>query len=148
MSQRIKVQLLKLTATVPSRMSTDAAGYDLYACLVVPCVELRIREYSIIGTGIALEIPRGYEGQIRSRSGLAAKHGITVLNAPGTVDADYRGEVGVLLVNNGPYDYVIHDGDRIAQLVIAPIQGSWLEVVDELDTTERGDGGFGSTGIR
>ena len=105
-------------------------------------------ERKLIPTGLKLAIPQGYEGQVRPRSGLALKHGITTLNSPGTIDSDYRGEVKVLLVNLGSAPVVINSGDRIAQLVIAPVVQAELEEVDELDDTSRGDGGFGHTGVK
>ena len=99
-----------------------------------------------VATGLSVAIPQGYEIQVRPRSGLAFKHGITVPNTPGTIDSDYRGELKVLLINHGPEDFIIARGDRVAQLVVAPVtQGIWQEV-DQLDATERGEGGFGSTG--
>ncbi|MCH8554481.1 MAG: dUTP diphosphatase, partial [Schleiferiaceae bacterium] len=104
-------------------------------------------DYELVPTGLFLALPEGYEAQVRPRSGLAFKHGVTVLNSPGTIDADYRGEVGVLLINHGKVPFTVNDGERIAQLIIAEVkQISWNEVT-ELPTTERGSGGFGSTGI-
>ncbi|WNM70126.1 deoxyuridine 5'-triphosphate nucleotidohydrolase [Myxococcus phage Mx1] len=103
-------------------------------------------EYRAIGTGLAFSIPPGYEIQIRSRSGLALKYGVTVLNAPGTIDADYRGELKVILVNHGPSPFAVRHGDRIAQLVVAPVVQAVLEEAEDLDGTERGTNGFGSTG--
>jgi dUTP pyrophosphatase len=101
----------------------------------------------LVPTGFSLAIPRGFEGQIRPRSGLALRHGVTVLNAPGTVDSDYRGEVKVLLVNLGHEAFVVRPGDRIAQLVVAPVVRARFEVVEQLDDTDRGAGGYGSTGV-
>ena len=103
-------------------------------------------ERVIIPTGLFMELPVGYEAQVRPRSGLAAKHGLTVLNSPGTVDSDYRGEVKVILINHGPEAFVINRGDRIAQMVIAPVTQGILQETEELPDTERGEGGFGSTG--
>jgi dUTP pyrophosphatase len=129
----------------PARASSSSAGSDLRAALAAT-LTLRPGERALVPTGLALEIPPGWEGQVRPRSGLARDHGVTVLNAPGTIDADYRGEVGVLLVNLGAEPYSIERGERIAQIVFAPIaQASWREV-PRLETTERGTGGFGSTG--
>ena len=102
---------------------------------------------AMIGTGLFFEIPEGYEVQIRPRSGLAAKNGVTVLNTPGTIDSDYRGEIKVILINLGEKDFVINSGDRIAQMVIAPVTQASFEITDSLSDTERGAGGFGSTGV-
>jgi dUTP pyrophosphatase len=132
---------------LPAYETAQAAGMDLRAA--VPDDEpltLRPGSRFPVPTGLAFALPAGYEAQIRPRSGLAAKHGVTCLNTPGTVDADYRGEVKVILINLGEEDFTIRRGDRIAQLVIAPVtQARWSEVA-ELDATARGDGGFGSTG--
>jgi dUTP pyrophosphatase len=103
-------------------------------------------KYALVPTALTIALPPGYEAQVRPRSGLAAKHGITVLNSPGTIDADYRGEIGVLLINHGPADFTIKRGERIAQMVIAPVTHAELVVVAALSETERGSGGFGSTG--
>jgi dUTP pyrophosphatase len=134
---------------LPAYETAQAAGMDLRAA--VPDDEplvLRPGDRFPVPTGIAFALPEGFEGQVRPRSGLAAKHGITCLNAPGTVDADYRGEVKVILANLGEEDFTIRRGDRIAQLVIAPVvQAQWREA-DSLDETARGAGGFGSTGGR
>jgi dUTP pyrophosphatase len=127
-------------------MSADAAGLDLCAAIDAP-IELAPGARAAIGTGLALAIPRGWEGQVRPRSGLARKHGVTVVNAPGTIDADYRGEVTVLLINLGAEPFRIAPEDRIAQLVIAPVAQAILDVVDELPDTARGARGFGSTGV-
>ena len=118
---------------------------DLRAAVSEPVV-IRPMERVLIPTGLVLEIPEGYEGQIRPRSGLALEKGLTVLNAPGTIDADYRGEVKVLLVNLGDEEVTVRRGERIAQLVIVPVAKAKLEEVEEVGTTERGEGGFGSTG--
>jgi dUTP pyrophosphatase len=134
---------------LPAYETAQAAGMDLRAA--VPDGEplvLRPGDRFPVPTGLAFALPNGFEGQVRPRSGLAFKHGVTCLNSPGTVDADYRGEVKVILVNHGPEDFTIRRGDRIAQLVIAPVvQATWTEVAD-LDETVRGAGGFGSTGGR
>jgi dUTP pyrophosphatase len=137
-------------AVLPRYASAGAAGLDLCAALDVP-LTLRPRERARIPTGLIIAIPEGYEGQVRPRSGLAFKHGVTVLNAPGTIDADYRGELQVLLVHLGEEPVEIACGDRIAQLVVTPIaQAVVVRVrsVDALGDTERGAGGFGSTGAR
>jgi dUTP pyrophosphatase len=129
----------------PARQTADAAGFDLVAA-VVDDVVLAPGQRALVPTGIALALPAGTEGQIRPRSGLALKHGVTCLNAPGTIDADYRGEVKVLLINHGDADFVVHRGLRIAQLVVATLAPARLVAVDALDDTARGDNGFGSTG--
>ena len=130
---------------LPSYETLASAGMDLRANLGTPLI-LGPMERAIVPTGIFLELPLGYEAQVRPRSGLAAKKGITVLNAPGTVDADYRGEVGVILVNLSKEAFTVENGERIAQMVIAKHERAhWVEV-GELSTTERGAGGFGSTG--
>jgi dUTP pyrophosphatase len=139
------VKRLRPDAVVPQTMTAAAAGMDLAAAIDAP-VTLAPGARAAISTGLALAIPEGFEGQVRPRSGLASKAGVTVLNAPGTVDADFRGEVHVILVNLGQEPVTIEPGDRIAQLVIAPVTRAALEVVDELPATARGAGGFGSTG--
>ena len=141
----VRLRRLRADAIVPAYMSADAAGLDLAAALDA-AVTIEAGGSAAIGTGLAFELPRGFEGQVRPRSGLARKHGVTVLNAPGTIDADYRGEVVVLLVNHGPTAFVVEPGTRIAQLVVAPVVQAQLAVVDELSETARGGGGFGSTG--
>lgn len=141
----MKVTKLHNQTTLPEYQTQDAAGMDLHARLDEP-VTLGPLERQIIPTGIAISLPVGYEAQIRARSGLAIKHGITMVNGIGTVDADYRGEVGVLLVNLSNEPFVIEPDMRIAQMVIAQYQRIVWEVVDELDATERGEGGYGSTG--
>jgi dUTP pyrophosphatase len=132
---------------LPSYESSGAAGMDLRAAVAddAPLV-LKPGARDMVPTGLAFAVPAGFEAQVRPRSGLAAKAGITCLNTPGTIDSDYRGEVKVILINLGPEDFTIRRGDRIAQLVIAPVaQARWAEV-DDLDETSRGAGGFGSTG--
>ena len=131
---------------VPTYMTPGASGMDLYANVES---ELEIAPGGIesISTGIALEIPAGFEGQIRPRSGLAARNGVTVLNSPGTIDSDYRGIIRVILINHGDLPFKVCRGDRIAQLVIAPIAHGELVIADELKDTLRGQGGFGHTGI-
>jgi dUTP pyrophosphatase len=131
----------------PAAVSASSAGSDLRAAVEAP-VTLEPGGRLLVPTGLVVEIPPGWEGQVRPRSGLAAEHGVTVLNAPGTIDADYRGEVAVLLVNLGSRPLVLSRGDRIAQLVLAPVASvSWLEAA-ELTDSARGTGGFGSTGVR
>ena len=124
-----------------------SAGMDLRACVEVPST-LKPLQRAIVKTGLFIELPIGYEAQVRPRSGLAAKKGITVLNAPGTIDADYRGEIGVILVNLSNEDFTIEHGERIAQLVIAKHERADWEEVEELGETSRGAGGFGSTGTK
>ena len=141
----LRVRVLTEGATEPRYASDGAAGLDLSACLDAP-VSLAPRGRAMISTGIAVALPAGHEGQVRPRSGLAAKHGITVTNAPGTIDEDYRGEVKVLLVNLGDVPYTIEHGERIAQLVVAPVTRVAIRSVTTLEETDRGSGGFGSTG--
>ena len=132
---------------LPSYQSTHAAGLDVVAGVpeTVP-VELEPGARALIPTGFALEIPVGYEAQVRPRSGLAIKHGVTLLNTPGTIDADYRGELMVILINHGSEPFLVRRGDRIAQLVIGPVAQVAVVAVDALTDTDRGRGGFGSTG--
>lgn len=130
---------------LPQFETTHSAGMDLRALLDAP-VTLAPGARALIPTGIKMALPDGYEAQIRPRSGLAYKHGVTVLNSPGTIDADYRGDVGVLLVNLGAEPFVVEDGMRVAQMVVAQYSRFEWEPVVELTTTERGEGGFGSTG--
>ena len=130
---------------LPKRMSKDAAGFDLYANVKYNVI-IKKGERALVPTGISVALPFGYEAQVRPRSGLALKHGITVLNSPGTVDADYRGEVGAILANLGDDYYVVRRGDRIAQLVISKVEMVEFEEVDELPKSERAGGGYGSTG--
>ncbi|WP_069095912.1 dUTP diphosphatase [Methyloligella halotolerans] len=132
---------------LPAYQSEAAAGFDLLAAVAEgEDVQLRPGERQLIPAGFSMELPRGFEAQIRPRSGLAFKHGVTVLNSPGTIDADYRGEVKVLLINLGEEDFLIQRGERIAQMVIAPVTRARIAVVVELSETARGEGGFGSTG--
>lgn len=132
---------------LPAYATPQSAGMDLRANLDAP-VTLRPLERRLIGTGLHIALPEGYEAQVRPRSGLALKHGLTVLNAPGTIDADYRGEIGVVLINLSDSDFVINDGERIAQMVIARCEQARFDVVAELDETERGSGGYGHTGVK
>ena len=143
---KLKVNIINRSHhALPAYETASAAGMDLRANLEVP-IELKPLERALVPTGLFMEIPVGYEAQVRPRSGLAAKKGITVLNSPGTVDSDYRGEVKVILVNLSSESFVVNDGERIAQLVIAAhAQAEWVEV-EELSETGRGAGGFGSTG--
>ncbi len=132
---------------LPAYATPQSAGMDLRANLD-EAVVLRPLERRLIPTGLYIALPEGYEAQVRPRSGLALKHGLTVLNAPGTIDADYRGEVGVVLVNLSQQDFTVNDGERIAQLVVARCEQAELAVVEQLDETERGAGGYGHTGVR
>ena len=132
---------------VPHYETHASAGMDLRADLESP-ITLKPLERAIVPTGLFMELPVGYEAQVRPRSGLAAKKGITVLNAPGTIDADYRGNVGVILVNLSNEDFTIENGERIAQMVIAKHERAEWEEVESLSDTERGEGGFGSTGTK
>lgn len=129
----------------PKPATQDAAGMDLKAAIDEDII-LEPGAIKLIPTGFAMALPQNFEAQIRPRSGLALRHGITVLNSPGTIDADYRGEVGVILINHGKDAFTIQRGERIAQMVIAPTTNAQLEIVQELEETTRGSGGFGSTG--
>lgn len=130
---------------IPQYATPQSAGMDLRADLSEPVI-LAPMERAMVPTGLYIELPEGYEAQIRPRSGLAAKHGISIVNAPGTIDADYRGEIRVLLVNLSDEPFTVNDGERIAQMVVAKYEKAELEQAESLDETERGAGGFGSTG--
>lgn len=132
---------------LPEYATPQSAGMDLRANIEAP-ITLKPMERRLISTGLYIALPVGYEAQIRPRSGLALKHGITVLNTPGTIDADYRGELMVLLVNFSDSDFIINDGERIAQMVIARHEQGIFKVVETLDDTERGTGGYGHTGVK
>jgi len=132
---------------LPNYETIASAGMDLRANLTEP-IELKPLERAIVKTGLFIELPIGFEAQVRPRSGLAAKNGITVLNSPGTIDADYRGEIGVILVNLSADDFIIKNGERIAQLIIARHERAEWIAVQELSETSRGEGGFGSTGVK
>jgi dUTP pyrophosphatase len=136
-----------LDVPLPAYQTAGAAGLDLCAALSAP-VMLAPGQHRLFPTGICVEIPEGFEGQVRPRSGLALRHGITVLNAPGTIDADYRGELGIVLVNHGPSPVEIQPFDRIAQLVIAAVVRVHIDVVTDLSETDRAASGYGSTGLR
>jgi len=150
-SATVRVEVRRLphgeNLPLPAYQSTGAAGLDLFAAVPeqTPLI-LSPGKCAVVPTGLTIALPSGYEAQIRPRSGLAAKHGVTVLNAPGTVDADYRGEVSVLLINHGDASFAIRRGERIAQMVIAPVAQAQLVAVGSLSTTDRGSGGYGSTG--
>ena len=151
MSDTVRVEVRQLPhgegLVLPAYQSADAAGLDLLAAVPeeTPMV-LSPGKYAMVPTGLAIALPRGFEAQVRPRSGLAAKHGITVLNSPGTVDADYRGEINVLLINHGGASFTIRRGERIAQMVIATVARAELVATVSLSATDRGSGGFGSTG--
>ena len=132
---------------MPTYATSQSAGMDLRANLEEPVV-LHPMERRLIPTGLHIALPEGYEAQVRPRSGLALKHGLTVLNAPGTIDADYRGEIGVVLINLSQEDFTINDGERIAQLVVARYEQVECSLVETLDETERGEGGYGHTGVK
>jgi dUTP pyrophosphatase len=149
---RVEVRIMRLPHAadlpLPRYQSTLAAGLDLFAAIPAEApVELAPGARAMIPTGVAIALPPGHEGQVRPRSGLAVRHGITVLNSPGTVDADYRGEVQVILINLASETFVIRRGIRIAQMIIAPVQKVTLVEVNTLDATERATGGLGSTGM-
>jgi dUTP pyrophosphatase len=145
---RVRIQRLPAARDLPlpSPASPGSSGFDLRAALPEETV-LRPGERLLVPTGLVLEIPPGWEGQVRPRSGLALRHGIGVVNAPGTIDSDYRGELAVILINLGEAPYALKRGDRIAQLVIAPVAHVEWEEADALEESERGAGGFGSTGL-
>jgi dUTP pyrophosphatase len=151
MTEKLKTQKLKLRRTgpvevpLPAYQTPGSAGLDLCAALGEPLL-LAPGERRLIPTGLVLEIPVGYEGQVRPRSGLALKHGVTVVNSPGTIDADFRGEVGIVLINHGSTPYVVEPLSRIAQIVLAKVEQVELELCDSLSETARGAGGYGSTG--
>lgn len=142
----VPIQILREGARAPEYMTEHAAGMDMYAALEKP-MTLAPGERRLVPTGIAMAIPVGYEGQVRPRSGLALKKGISLVNSPGTIDADYRGEIGVIVINQGQEAVTFQHGDRIAQMVIAPVPQVTLKVVDSLDETTRNAGGFGHTGV-
>ena len=143
----VRVKRLNTASTnpLPCYMTSHAAGMDLYAELDKDLI-LEPGKRTLVPTGIAIALPEGFEAQIRPRSGLALKHGIALVNAPGTIDPDYRGEIGVIVINHGSVSFTIKNGERIAQMVFAPFVRAVLTEVDELDGTDRGDGGFGHTG--
>lgn len=132
--------------TLPSYKTQGAAGADVCAYLEAP-VTIPAGCSAMIPTGLFFEIPQGFEVQVRPRSGLAAKNGVTVLNTPGTIDSDYRGEINVILINLGKNDFTVSNGDRIAQLIVCPVIQASFNIVSDLSQTQRGSGGFGSTGV-
>ena len=141
----IKIKALE-GAAIPEYKTAGAAGADLCALLDSP-VTIPSGRSAMVPTGLFFEIPEGYEVQVRPRSGLAAKNGVTVLNTPGTIDSDYRGEIKVILINLGQSDFTINSGDRIAQMIVAPVTQATFTAVESLSETQRGEGGFGSTGV-
>nr|AAU82945.1 dUTPase [uncultured archaeon GZfos23H9] len=142
---KVKVKQIVKNFPLPAYQTEDASGLDLYAAIGGPIL-IQPGEIKLIPSGIMLSIPSGYEGQIRPRSGIALKYGITVLNTPGTIDADYRGEVNIILINMGKQSFQINSGDRIAQLVFNRVIKAEFELAEALDETRRNDGGFGHTG--
>jgi dUTP pyrophosphatase len=151
----IKVNIIRVAGSdaaidLPSYETAGAAGMDLRANfkadLRAKGIVLQSGERALIPTGLAMALPQGFEAQIRPRSGLALKRGVSLVNSPGTIDSDYRGEVGIIIINHGAEPFQINHGDRIAQMVFAPVTRSAFRLVDDLDETPRGDGGFGSTG--
>jgi len=142
----LKVKMLREGVTLPKYQTDHSVGLDLCACIDRDII-LMPGERVLVPTGISIELPDGYEAQVRPRSGLAINHGVTVLNSPGTIDPDYRGEVKVILINLGKEPFVIKNGMRIAQMVISKFEKVEVEVVEELSQTRRGEGGFGSTGV-
>ncbi|MDO9465207.1 MAG: dUTP diphosphatase [bacterium] len=148
--EEIKVEVTHISGaedmSLPKYMTEHASGMDLLAAVKEDMV-LKPGEIKLVSTGVQIAIPPGYEGQVRPRSGLALKHGISIVNSPGTIDADYRGEIGVIVVNLGEKDFLIHRGDRIAQLIINKVSRADLVYVDKLAKTSRNAGGFGHTGL-
>ena len=144
----MKIKVINLSKnTAPGYKTVGASGMDICANVENP-LTLKPMDIVVVPTGIKMEIPEGYEVQVRARSGLAAKHGISLVNGVGTIDSDYRGEIGVIMINLGKEDFVINNGDRIAQLVAMKYERVKLEIVDELSETERNEGGFGHSGIK
>lgn len=141
---KVKIQRLDKSLPLPSYKTPFSAGMDLYSRIDVV---LKRGEITLVPTGIAISLPEGYEAQIRPRSGLALKHGLTLLNTPGTIDADYRGEIALIMINVGKEDFVVEKGMRLAQMVITRYEKVEFEEVDALPDSQRGTGGFGSTGI-
>ena len=145
---RVSVKIIaEKGAVIPEYKTTGAAGADVCAHIESDLV-IPVGKFAMIPTGLFFEIPEGYEIQVRPRSGLAAKNGVTVLNTPGTIDSDYRGELRVILINLGNEDFTIHNNDRIAQIIIAPVTQAVFVPAESLSETERGTGGFGSTGVK
>lgn len=143
----IKFKKLNEKAIIPEYKTSGSAGFDLQVLLDNEKEIIKKGEIKLFKTGLAMSLPNGYEAQVRSRSGLSLKNGIIVLNAPGTVDSDYRGEIGIIAMNCGNEDFVVENGMRLAQMIISKYEKAEIEVVDNLDETERNSGGFGSTGV-
>lgn len=143
---QVKIKKLHPNAIVPNYMTEHAAGMDLCTVIETPIV-LAPGERTLLPTGLAMEIPAGFEGQVRPRSGLALKKGVALVNSPGTIDADYRGEIGIIIINHGTEPVEFQPGDRVAQLIIAPVTQAELVVADELNDSTRSSGGFGHTGV-
>ena len=143
---KVKIVRLKEKASLPAYATAHAAGMDVSACLDAT-VTVEPSSSALIPTGLAIELPEGYEAQLRPRSGLALRHLISLPNSPATIDADYRGEVGVILINHGREPFTVNHGDRIAQMVVSKVDRVAFEEVDALSDTERGEGGFGHTGV-
>ena len=143
---KIKLKKVRKNAIIPKYMTSFSAGMDIFACLDEKVI-LKPFQRVLIPTGIAISLPEGYEAQIRPRSGIALKYGVFPINTPGTIDADYRGEIKIILTNIGDKEFQIHHGDRIAQMIINKIEKCEFILTKELDQTHRGEGGFGSTGI-
>jgi dUTP pyrophosphatase len=144
----VDIVLTHPSAVMPEYASSGASGFDLRACFDEENILLKAGTWQLISSGYKIAVPRGFEIQVRPRSGLALKHGIVVKNSPGTVDADYRGELGVILYNESSSDFLINRGERIAQAVVCPIYQASFNRVESLSETERGTGGFGSTGVK
>jgi len=145
MGINVKIKLLRSEASVPARATGGSSGYDIASGSTEPIV-VPPGGYAVVPTGFALEIPRGFEAQIRPRSGLAAKYGIGILNSPGTIDSDYRGEVFIILFNTGKERFVVHPGERVAQMVFSGCEDATFEVTESLPDSPRGKGGLGHTG--
>lgn len=144
---RVKIKKLHPQAVIPTYMTEHAAGLDLCTVIDAP-VMLAPGERTLLPTGLAMEIPPGFEGQVRPRSGLALKKGVALVNSPGTIDADYRGEIGIIIINHGVEPVEILPGDRVAQLIIAPVTQAILVEADDLNDSVRSSGGFGHTGVK
>ena len=144
---KIQIKKLSITVSIPKYETPGSSGMDI-AAHIENAITINPGEKAIVSTGFSIAIPKGYEVQIRPRSGLAAKKNITVLNTPGTIDADYRGEIKVILINLGKEKFIIENGERVAQMVVCPVVQASLEEVKELSDTQRGSGGFGSTGTK
>lgn len=147
--KNIKVKIVnKSHHSLPAYSTIDSAGMDLRAYLPNGSITLRPMQRCLVPTGIHIELPQGYECQIRPRSGLALKHGLTIVNSPGTIDADYRGEIGVILMNLGTEPFVVNDGERVCQMVVKEYTRVEWQPTDSLESSERGEGGFGHTGVK